>query len=433
MLNRNRSHRRSWRNTGTSSRICCCISTASAVEKSLCSFGRRGECGNRFLVDYQRLCEWPQLQAAGIQSAGHLFACLSQVSRAFIHIFDNILGDSSPSVRLRRQVWESIFTNDLRRYRRTLFDRMGTLPTLVTGPSGTGKELVARAIGLSQYISFDEKHQRFDASADRFYALNLSALSPSLIESELFGHRKGAFTGAIADRIGWLGLCDAQGAVFLDEIGELDLTLQVKLLRVVQNRRFSRLGDSSECTFAGKLIGATNRDLGEAMRQGTFREDLYYRLCADRIVTPGLREQLDERPEDLSAFALYIARRLAGEDAPLLAEQSVEWILSNLGADYPWRGNIRELEQCISSILIRGEYVPSYLGSHGDLTAETTGATSANAGNSITNARSKVSGQSWLQEIATGRLNIEQVLETLLHLDILSPGQLRSGGTSSRA
>ena len=113
---------------------------------------------------------------------------------------------------------------------------MGDVTTLVTGPSGTGKELVARAIGLSRYIPFDAEGQAFaDDTPRSFVPLNLSALSPTLIESELFGHRRGAFTGAVADRAGWLETCPPRGTVFLDEIGELDPAIQVKLLRVLQS------------------------------------------------------------------------------------------------------------------------------------------------------------------------------------------------------
>ena len=130
--------------------------------------------------------------------ASHLFACFFQIRRAFDLIFRHIIGASRPAANLRATVWQSIFTHDMRRYRRSLYRRMHDVTTLVTGPSGTGKELVARAIGLSRYIPFDPDREMFVADLDgSFHALNLSALSPTLIESELFGHRKGAFTGAL--------------------------------------------------------------------------------------------------------------------------------------------------------------------------------------------------------------------------------------------
>ena len=312
-----------------------------------------------FLADYRLLVNLPGLTKEIAQSPGHLFSILCQIHRAFFNIYSFILGESLPSVELRGKVWQSIFTCDIERYRRSLFDRMSGLPSLITGPSGTGKELVARAIGLSQFIPFNEKQGKFAPLEETsFFPLNLSAMSANLIESELFGHRKGSFTGAIADRKGWLELCPQYGAVFLDELGELDPALQVKLLRVVQQRNFTRLGDSKPRKFSGKIIGATNRDLGEEMKAGRFREDLYYRLCADRIETPRLREQLNHRPGDLFFLTRHIANRLIGDDSDSLCNQAVEWIETNLGPDYPWRGNFRELEQCISSIMIRGEYVP---------------------------------------------------------------------------
>jgi len=217
-----------------------------------------------FKTDYERLVNLPGLSGEIAQSPGHLFAILCQIHRAFFNIYSYILGESLPSVELRGKVWQSIFTCDIDRYRRILFNRMSGLTSLITGPSGTGKELVARAIGLSQFIPFDEKQCRFKASDETsFFPLNLSAMSANLIESELFGHRKGSFTGAIADRKGWLELCPSYGAIFLDELGELDAALQVKLLRVVQQRSFSRIGETKERVFSGKMIGATNRDLDE--------------------------------------------------------------------------------------------------------------------------------------------------------------------------
>ena len=290
---------------------------------------------------------------------GHLFACLFQVRRAFHHIFRYLIGGSHAAARLRAAVWQSIFTHDMRRYRRVLYDRMGDFTTLIMGPSGTGKELVARAIGLSRYVPFNRETVAFaeDFTAT-FHALNLSALPSTLIESELFGHRRGAFTGATQDRRGWLELCRPLSSIFLDEIGDLDAAIQVKLLRVLQTRTFQALGDTAERYFSGKLIAATNRDLSAAMQQGHFREDFYYRLCSDLIVTPSLHEQLRESPDVLQALLLFIAQRVVGTEAEALAVEVEHWIVHHLGRDYPWPGNIRELEQCVRNVLIRREYRP---------------------------------------------------------------------------
>jgi len=290
----------------------------------------------------------------------HLIACLYQVRRAFHNIFHFIIGKSEPAVRLRAVVWESIFTHDMRRYRRALYDQMADFTTLITGPSGTGKELVARAIGLSRYIPFESASGRFaQEHTSSFFALNLSAFSPTLIESELFGHKRGSFTGAIEDRMGWLEVCPPHGTVFLDEIGELDPAIQVKLLRVLQDRTFSRLGETQVRRFQGKLIAATNRDLASQMRQGEFREDLYYRLCSDVVVVPGLRERMRDDPTELPDLVNHISQRLVGEEAPAVGDEVIRSIATHLGASYAWPGNIRELEQCVRNVIVRKEYKPA--------------------------------------------------------------------------
>jgi hypothetical protein len=295
----------------------------------------------------------------------HLFAVFFQMRRAFHHTYTHILGSSTPAARLRGAVWQSIFTHDMRRWGRTLYGNMANFPTLVTGPSGTGKELVARALGLSRYVPFDPKRKRFTAEvAGSFYPLNLSALAPTLIESELFGHIAGAFTGAVKDRMGRLEECDKHkgyGTVFLDEVGELDAGLQVKLLRVLQARRFQRLGENADKPFRGKIIAATNRDLAAEMQAGRFRADFYYRLCADRITTPSLAKQLADSPDDLYNLLLFIARRELGGaegEARALAEEATRWIEENLGRAYGWPGNFRELEQCVRNLIIRRAYEP---------------------------------------------------------------------------
>jgi transcriptional regulator with AAA-type ATPase domain len=294
--------------------------------------------------------------------AAHLFALGFQARRAFHHIFRQIFGSSMPAARLRAAVWQSIFTRDLGRYRRTLYDRMADVPTLITGESGSGKELVARAIALSRYIPFDGRAQVFAADyTEAMQAVNLSALTPTLIESELFGHRRGAFTGAGDDRSGWLETCGRYGSVFLDEIGELDEAIQVKLLRVLQTRAFQRIGETKPRRFDGKVIAATNRDLDAEIATGRFREDLYYRICADQVTTPTLREQLADAPGDLRTMILILARRIVGDEAEEAARLTAEvegWVVDHLGADYPWPGNVRELEQCVRNVLIRGAYRP---------------------------------------------------------------------------
>lgn len=289
----------------------------------------------------------------------HLFACCFQVCRAFREIFDHIVGTSQSAAQLRARVWQSIFTHDMRRYRASLYARMVDFTTLITGPSGTGKELVARAIGLSRYIPFNGERGMFEESqSEYFYPLNLSALSSTLIESELFGHSRGSFTGAVEDRIGWLETCPQLGTVFLDEIGDLDPAIQVKLLRVLQSRIFHRLGETTERLFQGKIIAATHQNLEAKTSDGSFRNDFYFRLCSDIVTTPSLHEQLADCPEDLSNLVATCVFRVVGDEGAGLVEEFVKWINEHLGHDYQWPGNFRELEQCVRNLIIRRDYKP---------------------------------------------------------------------------
>jgi transcriptional regulator with AAA-type ATPase domain len=321
-----------------------------------------------FVGEFERLLRLPGCRLPSDLEPAVLFAGLFQFARAFCHIFRAIVGGSLPAARMRAAVWESIFTHDMRRYIAVLYRVMGEIPTLITGPSGTGKELVAQAIARSRYIAFDAGKRQFACDYRRcFHGLNLSALTPTLIESELFGHVRGAFNDA-RDRDGFLDpkICQVWDSVFLDEIGELDPQVQVKLLRVLQTREFHKVGDARTVRrFEGKILAATNRDLVAELRAGRFREDFYYRLCADQIRTVSLREQLADTPDDLANFTRLIASRLLPgleEASERLAEQVESWIKQHLGHDYAWPGNIRELEQCVRSVMIHGNYLPAGTG-----------------------------------------------------------------------
>jgi DNA-binding NtrC family response regulator len=327
-----------------------------------------------FLEEFTHLFRVPGVELPSGHDPAVIFAGLYQIGRAFLHIFQGIVGGSMPAARLRAAAWDSIFTRDMRRYTRILHRGMAPITTLITGPSGTGKELVARAIGLSRHLPFDVGTRRFAAS--RYTPLNLSSFVPTLIESELFGHVRGAFVGAL-DRKGWLEQCGGpDDTVFLDEIGELDESIQVKLLRVLQERRFVRVGETTDRprAFRGKIIAATNRDLAAAMRGGRFREDFYHRLCDDHIATPSLAEQLADRPRDLPEMVRFLASQVLGEptlgldgttdaemcdrEADDLTGEVVAWIEGNL-KDHDWPGNFRELGQCVRNVMIRGGYHPA--------------------------------------------------------------------------
>ena len=207
---------------------------------------------------------------------------------------------------------------------------------LVSGESGTGKELVARAI-----------HRNSPRASRPFVAINCAAIPEGLLESELFGYERGAFTGATAQKKGRLEMADG-GVVFLDEIGELAPALQVKLLRVLQEREFERLGGSRPIAVDIRLIAATNKDLAAAVKTRTFREDLYYRLNVVSVVVPPLRE----RREDIPILAEYFVAKFAAKCKVKAKKISAEARAGLM--NYDWPGNVRELENAIERALVLG-------------------------------------------------------------------------------
>ena len=205
---------------------------------------------------------------------------------------------------------------------------------LLLGESGTGKELLARCI-----------HAGSRRAEKVFVPINCAALAPTLLESELFGHRKGAFTGADELRIGLCEVADG-GTLFLDEIGELDLGLQSKLLRVLETRQFERVGGARIIDTDVRIVAATNRDLKEAIQQRKYREDLYYRLNVFPIHLPALRE----RREDILPLADFLAAKSARKLGRAAKPFSPE--AAGILQRYPWPGNVREMENVIERAMI---------------------------------------------------------------------------------
>ena len=235
------------------------------------------------------------------------------------HNFEEIIGESPALKRTLKQV-EIVAPTDS--------------TVLLLGETGTGKELIARAI---HNLSFRRERT--------LVKVNCAAIPTGLLESELFGHEKGAFTGAIAQRIGRFELADG-GTVFLDEVGEIPLELQPKLLRVLQEREFERLGSTRTLRTDARLIAATNRDLRQMVEQRKFREDLFYRLNVFPIDVPALRERSEDIPLLVNHFAQRFARRM---------NRTIETIPAETMAAltrYPWPGNIRELQNLIERAVI---------------------------------------------------------------------------------
>jgi DNA-binding NtrC family response regulator len=214
--------------------------------------------------------------------------------------------------------------------------RVASTPSsvLIFGQSGTGKELVAKAL-----------HYLGDRASQPFVVVNCAAIPDTLLESELFGHKKGAFTDAVADKKGRFEEADG-GTIFLDEIGDMSLSLQSKMLRVLQEREFTRIGETKTRHVNVRVLAATNKNLGEAIRKGEFREDLYFRINVINIRLPSLRERREDIPllveHFIQRYNYSIGKRITG-----IEDKALEILM-----DYPWPGNIRELENLIERAVI---------------------------------------------------------------------------------
>jgi DNA-binding NtrC family response regulator len=290
------------------------------------------------------------------ESLGYL-GLFYQLRRAYYFIDHSLVGDSPSMRQLRLALWNNVFTRDVRTYFRHLWNRMEDFSTLLLGETGTGKGSAAGAIGRSGYIPFDRKRGHFAHSFTRtFVAINLSEFPESLIESELFGHRKGAFTGAVENHEGLFERCSVHGALFVDEIGEVSVPVQIKLLNILQNRTFSPVGSHETKRFTGRVIAATNKSLRELRRARTFRDDFFYRLCSDVIVVPPLRQRMQESPSEFQQLVDLLVTRMTGRRTPKLTGMVLEALKRDLPKGYPWPGNVRELEQAVRRVLLTGHY-----------------------------------------------------------------------------
>lgn len=321
---------------------------------------------------------WDQLHTAGMkpERIKHALELVYQMRRAYFFIDRWLVGNAACMLAVREAVWNSIFSYDIARYERFLWQRMEDFSTILLGETGTGKGQAAAAIGRSAHIPFNPARQLYAHSfKDAFVPINLSEFPETLIESELFGHKKGAFTGANESQEGLLARCPENGSVFLDEIGDVSVSTQVKLLRVIQERKFRPLGSRETKRFHGRIIAATHRDLSERIVEGSFREDFYHRLATHSIWMPSLRQRLDEDDAELPLLVGTVLRRIFGEARPELKEQVSDAINAAIPKGYPWPGNVRELEQRVRQVLLSGNVAlaaasPSGAIEHADLGAQ---------------------------------------------------------------
>jgi Nif-specific regulatory protein len=269
------------------------------------------------------LSAFARMASLAFENARYVEALEDQIHqlRRNLQFEDNMAGESEALEKLRRDI-----------HRVAVRDTT----VLIVGESGTGKELVARSI-----------HGQSPRAIAAFVAINCAALTESLLETELFGHEKGAFTGATGFKRGLLETAQG-GTVFLDEIGEMSLSAQAKLLRILQNREMQRVGGTESIALDVRVVAATNCDLQAAVRQGTFREDLFYRLDVVTLCTPPLRE----RPEDILPLAHHFARFFGVKcGRPNL---TISPTVRSMLQSYDWPGNVRELENAIEHAAVLG-------------------------------------------------------------------------------
>lgn len=288
---------------------------------------------------------------------------------------------------------------------------------LVTGENGTGKELVARSIHY-----YSNRHDK------PFVAINCAAIPEELIESELFGHEKGAFTGAVSQKKGKFDLADG-GTLFLDEIGDMSLRTQAKVLRILQERCFERVGGTRLVSVDVRIIAATNKDLDEEIRQGRFREDLYYRLNVIPFRVPALRERVDDVPQLVDHFISLFARK-EGREVKSFHPDALELL-----KQYQWPGNVRELRNIIERILIMApgrtitcDDIPDLQGIGADLLHPSPSLDGALALGTLREAREEFEREFLIQKLEENDWNISRTAEVIelersnLHRKIKSYG-----------
>ncbi len=290
-------------------------------------------------------------------TAKRFFALLFQIRRAFYFIDRRLIGKSYSMQLFRMNLWNNIFTYDLDQYESYLWDKMEDFSTLLLGPTGSGKGAAASAIGQSGFIPFDDKNKQFTRSfTNSFIDINLSQYPETLLESELFGHTKGAFTGASTSHDGLFAMCGKHGSVFLDEIGDVSIQVQIKLLKILQDRIFTPVGSHKKLRFGGRVVAATNKSIDKLRANGKFRDDFYYRLCSDCITVPSLYERIQENPNELTELIIFKVKQICGKENGQLINNILDVIDNRLGKNYHWPGNVRELEQCIRRIIIKRDY-----------------------------------------------------------------------------
>jgi two-component system, NtrC family, response regulator HydG len=289
-----------------------------------------------------------------VPEPGRLFAFFYQARRAWYFARTKILGGSPSAAAARAAIWRAIMGGDVRTYASDLYLRMHRTPVLITGETGTGKELAAECIGWSRYIPFDVAPRRFAfRHAERHHARNLCETPPELLPSALFGHKRGSFTGATSDMTGFFALPLPGGSLQLDEFGELPLHVQAQLLRPLEGRQYLPIGETRLRPIECLLIFTTNRDLEAMCREGTFRPDLHERMKGVHIHMPSLLQMLREAPGEMRVHVMaFVAGEISSAAEVEAMTDRIMNAIGATGASYGWSRNVRELKNFVVSYVI---------------------------------------------------------------------------------
>ncbi len=300
------------------------------------------------------------------QETDKYIALFFQMRRGFYFIKHTIHGISPCMEELRSRLWNTIFTKNIAVYVNSLWNRMEDFSTLLLGETGTGKTTAARAIGCSGFIPFDRRKKAFKESFTKaFLAINISQYPAQLIESELFGHVKGAFTGAVTNHAGLFSRSSSYGSVFLDEIGEVSIPIQIKLLQILEERVFTPVGGEVNERFSGRIISATNQPYNSLRCKNVLRDDFFYRMSSDIITIPSLKKRIEQTPEEMELLTGRLLKKIIGINDKAIENNILDQIRKALPPTYSWKGNVRELEQFIRHILINEQVsMPEYSASN---------------------------------------------------------------------
>lgn len=289
--------------------------------------------------------------------AQRCFGFFYQLRRARYFLDKTLIGDCPSVVSLRHDLWNTIFTHDFTLYEQFLWESVKTVSTVFVGETGSGKETAARAVACSGFVPFEEKTMTFvEPFTDFFRHVRLAQHSGVRLESELFGHQKGAYSEAVENYQGVLSRCSPYGVIYLDDILQMPEPVQAKLASVLHNRTFTAVGSHSQQTFAGRVMASSRQSSKQLLASGQLREDVFYQLCVNEIYIPPLRQRFKEVPAEFELMIRHVLRQFTGQESDILVGRVVDSMHDHVRPGYEWPGNFSEVEQIVKKILLVKNY-----------------------------------------------------------------------------